>query len=242
MSAWSWSLPAGDSCPMIRADDESYICHGCYASINRYNMPNVLRSQHIRFEWTKDLMRSDPDLWVHTMRDAIASHVENDFFRVHDSGDFFHPNYVRMWYEVCESLPEIHFWFPTRCYPHSSSMSTLWMTNLRELASLPNVTVRPSALRWDEPSPQVSFLSKGSTAVLSERHDLGHLCPKTTQGGTCETNSCRTCWFDNEEVAYLVHGYMGRHDIPNAQTEKIQNTRRRIREETLASLTIGVTG
>jgi hypothetical protein len=224
MAAWSFSLPAGHACPMMRADDESYICHGCYAQINRYNMPNVLDAQWIRYMWTKKCMENHAGRseWCETMIETIRKYATNGFFRVHDSGDFFHPNYARSWYYVCQALPEIKFWFPTRCWPHEGKMSKRWIDSLTRLASLPNVTVRPSALKWDEAPPQVGFLSTGTTAVTSPMigNEVGcSVCPKTLHKGTCESNQCRTCWFNGVGVAYLVHGYRGRRSIPTVSVK-----------------------
>ncbi len=230
MAAWSFSLPAGQSCPMMRADDPSYICHGCYAQINRYNMPNVLDAQWVRFMWAKGLMKDHAgrSTFVTTMIDAIKSHVTNGYFRVHDSGDFFHPEYARSWYYICKALPYIRFWFPTRNWPHNGAMSKRWVESLTRLAALPNVTVRPSALRWDELAPRVAFLSTGTTGVNSPEigNQLGcSVCPKTLIGGTCETNKCRTCWYNGVAVAYLVHGRRGNNKAANAMSVKVQSLR-----------------
>lgn len=231
MMAWSFSLPAGreGSCPMMVARDSGDICHGCYAQINRYNMPNVLKAQWARFLWTKDCLDKGSKVheWIDTMIDAIDSHVKNGFFRVHDSGDLFSPAYIMAWYDVCRQLPHIRFWFPTRSW---QATNIKWTGPMKLLASLPNVTVRPSAIRFDETSPIVEGLSAGTTVITDRRFRSvnDNICPKTTNGGTCESNQCRTCWSATQGVAYLVHGYRGRHKVPNAFSQKIQDTRHRI--------------
>lgn len=232
--AWSFSLPAGESCPMIRADDESFICHGCYAQLNRYNMPNVLNAQWVRYMWTKECLKSPDGMvtWILTMTDCIRSHVRNGYFRGHDSGDFFHPNYAYMWYRVCKNLPAVRFWFPTRNYPHRGPMGAKWQAVMTLLGGLPNVALRPSALRYDDPAPQVPGYSAGTTVVtaITVVPVNTELCAKTTKGGSCESNGCRTCWNHSEAVAYLVHGFLGKHTIPNARSPKIVALRERAKQ------------
>jgi len=237
MAAYSFSLPAGYACPMKNWTDESYICHGCYAMINRYNMPNVLRSQTIRFMWTKEYMKTVAGrlAWTNIMVKSIRKHVTNGYFRGHDSGDFFHPSYVRMWYFVCYQLPDIKFWFPTRCYDHNKSWNINWEIALTQLNSLPNVTVRPSALKWNDMPPSVPYMSKGTTAIDTETHLPNVVtCAKTLNGGSCEDNKCRVCWDNEEHVGYLVHGYMGHNQQPNARTDNIKSIRDKIYKLTIS--------
>lgn len=248
MACPSFDLPAGRgaACPMIRDDDKSYVCHGCYAQLNRYNMPNVLDAQWIRFMWTKAcLATQDGRLeWIAKMVKAIRQESTNGYFRGHSSGDFFHPDYVDMWHQVCSVLPNIRFWFPTRSYPHSGPMSAKWENALRRLAALPNVIVRPSALRYDEPAPTVPWLGDGSTVVsaVAEATRLGVVvCPKTIHHGSCETNGCRECWEPGHAVAYLVHGSLGRSVAANAQSPKIVALRGKARDK-FTGLTLSAKG
>lgn len=231
MDAWSFSLPAGFACPMIVARDENDICFGCYAQINRYNMPNVLGAQTVRHMWVKENLKESGVDWVaEVFIAAIRKDVgPSGFFRVHDSGDFISPNYILMWHRVCQRSPSIKFWFPTRCWDHSRTLSPNWQNALTALAALGNVTVRPSAIKYGDKSPGVNYLSRGTTVVLPDQDPLGaKLCPKTVKGGNCTDHGCRTCWYDRSDVAYLVHGWLGRHIVPNAYSDRIQNTRKRI--------------
>lgn len=233
MDAFSFSLPAGEACPMIRADDPSYVCHGCYARVNRYGMPNVLTAQWIRFLWTKDCLKNPRGrhFWVQMMTAAVGEAASNGYFRGHDSGDFFHPEYVRMWYSVCKALPGVQFWFPTRCWPHSKAMGTAWQENLSALAKLPNVALRPSGLRYNDVPPKVPWLGPGTTVVTGIRkanHIHVRVCPKTINHGSCTDNKCRTCWDSKARVAYLVHGHLGRNIPPNAFSPKVMALRQKI--------------
>lgn len=209
MACFSFSLPALDSCPMKYMEGDNAICSGCYAAINRYNMPNVLESQWARFSWTKYCIAHDQNQFIDKMIHCISKQVKNNRFRGHDSGDFFHPVYINMWTTVCKSLPTIKFWFPTRSW---RAENKTWNDAFEELTKLPNVMVRPSALNYNDESPKWKYSKLGSTVVTEDiaADQLGYkLCPKTKNGGSCETNNCYSCWEKNENIAYLVHGRAG---------------------------------
>lgn len=230
MAAWSFSLPAGSSCPGMVANNENDICHSCYAQLNRYNMPNVLTAQWIRFNWIRENLKTADGrkIIVDTLVGAIKSHVENGYFRVHDSGDLFNSKYIACWIQICKSLPDIQFWFPTRSY----TLTNL-LPDLKELAELPNVTVRPSALKFNEPSPSIVGLSHGTTVITNEElKKLHNVCPKTqNKGTTCESNACRSCWEDEKDIAYFVHGWQGRKKVADAFTPKVVATRKKIADK-----------
>jgi hypothetical protein len=152
-------------------------------------------------------MRTDDGmlLWVKTM---IAALVGETYFRIHDSGDFFNPRYAKAWLLVCKALPATKFWAPTRAW-QGGVMGLLpvydpLLNVLRELAALPNVTVRPSALDFGDLPPVVSGLHAGSTADMSDA-SKAYQCPaKAKYDGHC--GPCRHCW-DNktESVNYPKH-------------------------------------
>lgn len=231
MDAWSFSLPAGQpgSCPGMVADSPDNICHGCYAQINRYNMPNVLEAQWVRFNWLRSNLRGSTLEKMAGMRmiedtfvGAIRKYCTNGYFRGHDAGDFFNADYAWIWYAVATRCKDIKFWFPTRSHRVPAIADVL-----SHLAALPNVTVRPSALIFNELAPRLEGFSKGTGVVTDPNLSLP-LCPKTVHGGTCESNQCRTCWVDEREVYYRIHGYLGKSKIANAFSDNIVRTRNKI--------------
>ncbi len=222
MSCYSYSLPAGKSasCPF----ENGNICGSCYAQINMYNMNNVVKSQWARFLWTKDLIESNLPVWVERMVDVIKNHVSNGYFRIHDSGDFYHPDYIWAWYYICKSLPDIKFWGPTRVW---QAKQINWIAPLRRLAMLPNVSIRPSSLNLDELEFSYDFLAAPTAVVVAKdnANNLGaSICPKSINHNSCEESNCRKCWDKNGEVAYLLHGYLGRNEEFQI-SEKIINKR-----------------
>jgi hypothetical protein len=196
----SWSLPAGPACPFAVYGEDS-ICGSCYASVDhagssRYGNAVVQHAQAARFDWAKQCMRSNDGYreFVSLLTEAIEIATRKQpYMRVHDSGDLFSARYTMAWAEICAALPNVHFWFPTR------SWRAPWLATIQELAALPNVAVRPSALHFDAPAPQIAGLAAGTTAA-----EVGFTCPAPFQGNAC--GSCRTCWDRRDKpVSYHAH-------------------------------------
>ena len=225
MACYSWSLPAGYSCPMA-VYGYGAICSHCYATLNRYLMPNVMRAQWLRFVWLRFALKNNVNVFVSTMVDAISSHcVTVPYFRWHDSGDLFSVSYVRAVIAVCKRTPNVKHWFPTRSWQVNGGkahrLHSNWHKALLELASLQNVSVRSSAIRFDESAPSTPY-GHGSAAytdadgvnngIVVLDNVVHKACPKSIKhGGTCASENCRSCWDDDEHVAYLVHGWRGRN-------------------------------
>jgi hypothetical protein len=243
MDCYSFSLPAGPNgaCP-LSVTGENTICGSCYAMINRYNMPNVLNAQYLRFAWVKDRIahwhQGGKDDFINTMIGTISEGVAKSgspYFRFFDSGDFFHPLFIEACYEICKSLPEVMFWFPTRVWHKGTSDA--WQQPLKKLSALANVVVRPSAISFNDAPPRVKGLATGTTVVTEESLAYGSICPKTMNGGNCTSNGCRKCWDSYGQVSYLVHGIRGSDRPVNAMSDNIQRKRQEMRDS-FTSLTV----
>lgn len=225
MDAWSFSLPAGPNgaCP-LSVTGEGTVCGSCYAMINRYGMPNVMNAQYSRLGWLKLHLptRSGRKIIEDTLTLAIADNVANGYFRWFDSGDFFDPKMIEVVINVCQRTPKVRHWFPTRIW-HTNN--PVWRTPLAMLASLPNVSVRPSAIKFNENFPKIPELAAGTNVVTATQMS-NTICPKTEFGGTCSTNNCRKCWHKRGNVSYLVHGIRGTQRPVNAMSDKIQAKRK----------------
>ena len=199
----SWSLPAHRACPRANGT----ICDNCYASKGCYAFASTRKAQKARFEWTVQRMRTTAgcESWVSTMVEAIRK-SGSSCFRVHDSGDMFSVAYAKAWLEVCQMLPEIKFWIPTRAWQLPKVVLPVFdplLSVLRELAKLLNVTVRPSALNFGDNVPNVRGLHAGAAVEIP---DLSHAwqCPAPKQGGVC--GDCRVCWDSKDiPVSYGKH-------------------------------------
>lgn len=201
----------------------SSICGSCYAnpdsqvrhkdgSLARrggsYGYPVVRTAQDARRDWLMECLmtKEGRDVWTSIMTAAVtwATRVGTgaargqsrriNAFRVHDSGDVFSPLYAQLWQQVCAAVPDVRFWIPTRSW-HSTPRI---LRELVVLNSLPNATVRPSALYFHEDPPRVAGLSAGTSAAGD-----GYTCPSSKQGGACR--ECRACWDGSLPVVYKVH-------------------------------------
>jgi len=184
-------------------------------------MPNVINAQWARFVWVKKFLNEDKQHLIDTFNDSIRKHVKNKKFRGHDSGDFFSQKYIEAWHEICFSNPNIRFWFPTRSWRTNKKT---WIKSLTKLANLPNVVVRPSALKYNEKPPQLNWLSKGSTVYFDKQDKQPGVlvCLKSLNGGSCEDNNCYKCWDNKTEVGYIIHGRMGKHKITPPSKKEVQ--------------------
>jgi Gene product 88 len=214
MPSYGWSLPAGKACPAskktIADHGENAVCGGCYAKTGNYRFPNVAKALDDRMRFVMDSLKADNGAtfvtaMVAMVRKAVA--VTGPYFRIHDSGDFFHPAYVDAWKRIAEALPDVRFWAPTREY-----LRPYMMPSLVAFAALPNVTVRPSAAAIDEPAPVIPGLSAGSSVRSSrtlptlQASGAENVCPATTTGNpSCDAHGCRKCWDDAAPVAYALH-------------------------------------
>ncbi len=195
MPCQSWSLPAGKACPakaVAPAGDTGaeFICESCYADPDHagaYAYPCVVHAQATRFEWTVRCMRTPAgqDTFVDTLVAAIGARGK-PYFRVHDSGDLFNLNYALAWVRIARGCPETRFWIPTRMWQWLDRPA--WRAALLTLAGQPNVTMRPSALRFEDPPPVIPGMAAGTTATDSASYN----CLKPAQKNSC--GNCRTCW------------------------------------------------
>jgi hypothetical protein len=194
----SWSLPPVRSCPGAFFG-ENAICGtskehtSCYATRGMYLWNAVKNAQQIRYTWLLKCLAGDIGEFLDTMIPAIKDRKRNpEYFRVHDSGDLFNARYIQAWYYICESLPNIEFWFPTRSWRLPNLLP-----HLQWLNSLPNVQVKPSALRFGDSPPLIDGLSGGTSASKTDYN-----CPAHAQNNMC--GDCRQCWTP-QNIVYRQH-------------------------------------
>lgn len=223
IDAWGWNLPAGPNgaCPL--ATDYG-ICRSCYSRGGMFSYDNVRKAQWIRFEWWKSLRSSEEGIReiVNTFVGAISRYCINGYFRVYISGDNSAPIDIEIWYKIVCACPKIKFWMPTRVWRATSDN---WLTPLKKLASLPNISVKPSELDFNDKIVPKEGLDNGSTVitldVAKDKKRLKSLnvavCPKTLNHSDCKSEGCRKCWDkkskDCRGTGYVVHGTAGRNQI-----------------------------
>lgn len=207
----SWGLPARVSCPNSHGE----VCEYCYAAKGNYRFRKVQHAQSVRFQWTRESMKNPLGQYRWSQILAGAIHESGcKYFRIHDSGDFFSIAYIESWIQVCKSLPRVRFWAPTREWqtPSPKGPFPLWKPEpnpripaLIQLASLPNVTVRPSALGIGDKPPRIPGLAAGSMVHAGIHPGPGvKICHASSRGGHC--GLCRHCWNKPDiPVSYPLH-------------------------------------
>lgn len=213
MPCYSWSIPAGTTCPGAKLSvvkhGEDAVCGSCYAQKGFYRMPSTQGAQLARRAWiARSLSHDGGAEFVATMTDMVRESVRacrEDRFRGHDSGDFFSVAYVEAWFAICSALPSVRFWFPTRSYIVPNLVPAL-----QRLASLPNVSVRPSGLEFDAETPVVEGFASGTTVirslpVLEALAPETQVCPATAGAPQCAAHGCDACWTKTARVAYIAH-------------------------------------
>lgn len=217
MPGYSWGLPAGATCPAakgtIREHGDLAVCSACYAKGGNYRFPTVKDSQAARFQFVRhSLKHNGGNEFVAALVSMISRAVDatkDPVFRIHDSGDFYCPEYVGAWRRIAEALPQVHFWASTREY-----LRDAMLPSLRRFAALPNVTVRPSAARIGDPAPIVDGLQAG-TAVGVGKIEAHATCPATHgDKPSCDANNCRACWYAKDTpVNYMLHGALAKRAL-----------------------------
>lgn len=144
--------------------------------------------------------------------DALPDGTIAGYFRGHDSGDFTvltgqrSVGYIRGWQQVVQAFPHVHFWFPTRLWKISSGAVRNALDNL---ATEPNLALRPSALYVNDQPPVQNGWAAGTTANTpnAEVPDGVWRCPVQDEGkSSCASTRCRTCWLRKTvSVTYGKH-------------------------------------
>ncbi len=191
-----------------------YICDTCYAGKGRYLMyKSMSLGQMARLKWTQNAVRAGT--FTRKITEAIASLddpatekvlaqklVSNKYFRIHDSGDFYSPEYYRAWVEVCYNLPQVRFWAPSRMWVFEK-----WREVFSNYPPPPNLALRPSALFTSAPPPSIQGMAAGSTSIDGRMAAPVWNCPAyESEEGSCAGASCRMCWDGQRKpVNYLTH-------------------------------------
>lgn len=164
-----------------------FICNGCYAMKGAYGNPSVITIMQWRYRWLRGFAIPsgqfvDAMVTAITMARAhsrkelkrvakkgdprkLAAVPHPDYFRIHDSGDMYTPEYFEQWLAVCKhkKMRDVHFWAPSRIWTSISMAEDL--QHLIDTKKIPtNLCLRPSGLFFDGPEPHVPGLSGGTSS------------------------------------------------------------------------------
>lgn len=157
----TWSIPAISTCPGCTKS----CAKECYARKAERQYPSVLPRRKANLEATK---RGD---FVHSVNAWLAKRSP-DFFRIHESGDFYDQPYLDKWLAICRANPGTKFLAFTKSFHLDFSMVPQ------------NLTVVWSI--W--PDTDMSKVPSGPRAyAVSPGSDRDIHCP-----GRCD--GCMVCW------------------------------------------------
>lgn len=188
----SWSLQALDTCPgSIAAPGELVdACKGCYATTGNYRFENVKAPRrHNKEDWAR----------LEWVDDMVQELNKDRFFRWFDSGDMYALGLAEKMLEVMKRTPWVKHWLPTRMHKFPK-----FALVLREMAALPNVSVRFSS---DSVTGEYTKKLHGSV-IIPAPEDVKKgmkLCEAYLNDGKCK--GCRACYDKKVKViAYPAHG------------------------------------
>jgi len=116
---WTWTLPAGITCPgafLCKAwtDESGCLKRGggskfcCYAA-RAERFPNVRLKARLNYDLVRNGAREEIADIIHLLIPLKAKKI-----RIHAGGDFFSLDYTLAWFDVCERNPNIRFWAFTK--------------------------------------------------------------------------------------------------------------------------------
>lgn len=190
------------------------ICESCYAMSGMYRTPDVIRALLERLVWVFESLRDDADAFVDYMVTALLHQTRlHPYFRIHDSGDFYSPEYATAWLRIVERMhvlaPHVRFWAPVRGWHIARTLpvartesATAILATIKQIAAVGNTTVRPSQLIADLPAPTVSGLHAGTGVSTKGAYN----CPSHETDNECR--DCRVCWDEPDRVV-VYRGHAG---------------------------------
>ena len=117
---YNWSIPAlaaklSDGTNIKTCPNAGACATVCYARNGTYNFSNV-KGRHVK---NLEYILEDPQGWFAQMLEEVSKpKMRGKHVRIHDAGDFFSEDYLRMWLKLARLVPEVTFY----CYTKEVSM------------------------------------------------------------------------------------------------------------------------
>lgn len=149
-----------------------------------------------------------------------------NYFRIHDSGDFFSPEYMLTWFRICEYFKDVWFWAPSRVWMLPEYRDILYGKVPKNLALRPSMLYYhevPDSLNDEKGKRLASVFASAGVMQPDKARDNGVFpCPAYEHGGTCYDSpnpkqslqrknveydgGCRACWdAPGLPIAYKPH-------------------------------------
>ncbi len=196
--------------------DASFTCRSCYALDGNYWYPSKQVNDMMHLAWVEyELAQGGParlgQALAYAIQHANLTRPEGfqPYFRIHDAGDFYSPEYLDAWVECASLMTHMRFWAPTRQWIFTKWAPLLARAEQRVRDAGGWLVIRPSVLRFYESIPIVDGVSAGS-GVSSEGADpcvwvcpvYNKIIPRAQPDGsvilgeakTCLEANCTMCW------------------------------------------------
>jgi Gene product 88 len=178
-SVFVWNLPAVATCP--GASEWCLRC--CYNADDR---ADVFPVEEWRRNWS--WLESDAPCVRTRILAQLSQAKLPSAVRIHSSGDFYSPEYIRFWRSIVQAAPGTSFWAYTRSWRKENLLSIL-----EELRAEPNVQLFAS---WDETMPDPPSGWRVSVVIdppdQQSVHQPSLVCPEQT-GALPNCASCGYC-------------------------------------------------
>jgi len=188
----------------------TFTCRACYALNGNYNYPSKQVNDMLHLAWIEnELAQGGAERLGHALAFAIQ-HVNltrpegfQPYFRIHDAGDFYTPEYLEAWVVCASMMTHMRFWAPTRQWVFAKWVPLLRSAEERVRAAGGWLTIRASVLRIGDPVPMLPGLSAGSG--VSADDPCAWVCPvynlvvpqpdgSMAEASSCMEANCTMCW------------------------------------------------
>lgn len=206
----AWSISA-DLCNVggKLADHPNTVCAICYAKVNSYTFPCVVRAMARRYRALLTALESESNLenFAASFSTVLEYYrtrergIRYTRFRWFDSGDLQGLAHLELIVDIARRTPRIRHWLPTKEY------GLVWRYG-RLYGDFPgNLIVRVSGPTIGQDPPFLGRHISRSSVVRKPSETRLYQCPATIPGNphTCAANGCTACWDSRRGVAYRLH-------------------------------------
>lgn len=186
MNIPTFSLPSGKTCPRKTELCSKY----CYARKAERSYPNVLPSRD------ENLRQSKMDTFVDDMKEAINK-KSPEYFRIHESGDFYSQKYLEKWFNIIRGCPDTNFLAYTSNYyldyKNRPDNLVLYYSVWPDSKNIPNDGV-----------PRAYVIDDGSGKIQNSVNSSNKFkCSKGKDIDGC--NQCLWCYKEKGDVVFEIH-------------------------------------
>lgn len=173
------------------------VCSKCYGNKGFYRLYTK------KLNDKTDKIINDLDNLEKELIDEISKKEKSGYFRFFDKGDILSMEHLQSIMNICNALPNIQFWIPTK------SIDIL-RDYIKNNGNIPkNVTIRISSFMLNKTMKLDKILHCLPIASVYDRDNIKN---KNNDAFLCKTNekdncgNCRACWSKSiREVIYEKH-------------------------------------